>query len=793
METMPQQIRHLYEFGPFRLDPQRRVLLCANEPVALTPKAVETLIVLVQNRQRVISKDELMKLLWPDSFVEESNLSQNIFLLRKALGDSTQERRYILTVPGRGYQFTETVREIGKEDEEESLVVATHTRSQVTVERVVAASGRRLLIAAGVASLVFVTVLAGVLFRNRRVPAVSLSDEDTIVLADFANSTGDAVFDDTLKQGLTVSLSQSPLLNILPNSKVNQILQQMTRPANTSLTAEISRELCLRAGSKAYVQGSIASLGSEYVLGLKAINCQTGDVLAQEQVTAARKEKVLEALGAAATHLRAGLGESVATVQRLNVPLEQATTPSLEALQAHTQGRRVYLTHGMAAAIPYFEHAIALDPNFASAYLFLGVAYSNLNQSDRSRFYVTKAYELRDRVSEREKFSISAYYNMQVTGDLDRAVEVYREWIASYPRNQGALINLGQTYAQEGQFEKAVELARRATQYEKSVIVYENIALYLIKLNRFDEASKTLQEAHYLNFDDDAMHLHGYRLAFLEGDEHGMDEHAAWFNDKPDYVHEILGARADREAYSGHLKTARQWTDRAVDGAKRVGNAESAAFARADSALREALFGNFQFARRESAAALALAPASQATLREIGLAYALADDSKHAESIANELGTTLPRGTIVQALVLPMIRAKLELDRNHPEKAIQILDAARPYEYGDNLNGCAFSAYLRGQAYLAAQQASAAADQFRAILDHRGVVLMCPTAALARLGLARSLALELVQDQAHHQGDATRDREKALAAYREFLTLWKDTDPDIPIWKQAATEAAKLQ
>lgn len=733
-----------------------------------------------------------MKLLWPDSFVEESNLSQNIFLLRKALGDSTQERRYILTVPGRGYQFTEMVREIRQEEEEESLVVASHTRSQITVESLVPEKGRRFWVVAGVAGLVLVAASAGVLLRNRKVRAASLSTEDTIVLADFANSTGDAVFDDTLKQGLTVSLSQSPFVNILPNSRVNQTLQQMARPANTPLTAEVSRELCLRAGSKAYVQGAIASLGSEYVLGLKAINCQTGDVLTQQQVTAARKEKVLDALGGAATRLRAGLGESLASVQRLNVPLEQATTPSLEALQAHTQGRRVSLTHGMAAAIPYFEHAIALDPNFAGAYLSLGVAYSNLNQFARSRFYVTKAYELRDRVSEREKYSITGYYNLQVTGDFDRAIQAYQEWIASYPRNQGALINLGQTYAQDGQYEKAVELARRATQYEKSVIAYENIALYLIKLNRFEEGSKTLQEAHALNFDDDAMHLHSYRLAFLHDDEHGMEEQAAWFNGKPDYQHEILHARADREAYAGHLKAARQFTDQAVDLARRVDNTESAAFARADSALREALFGNIDLARRESAAALSLAPESQAIQREVGIAYALANDSKRAQSIADELSKASPRGTVVQALVLPVIRAKLELDSNHSEQAIQLLDAARPYEYGDNLNGCAFSAYLRGQAYLAAGQPSAAADQFRAILDHRGDVLMCPTAALARLGFARALALQVVQDHAR-QGDATAAREKARAAYREFLTLWKDADPDMPVYKQAQFEFAHLR
>jgi len=785
---MSQQIRHLYEFGPFRLDPQRRVLLCANEPVSLTPKAIETLIVLVQNRQRVVSKDELMKLLWPDSFVEESNLSQNIFLLRKALGDSTQERRYILTVPGRGYQFTEAVREVGQQEEAESLVVASHSRSTVVVER---AAHRPVWLWVSAAILLVVligAVLAEVVIRNRKERAARLSTEDTIVLADFANSTGDAVFDDTLKQALGVSLGQSPFLNILPNSRVNQTLQQMTRPANASLTAEVARELCVRAGSKAYVQGAIASLGSEYVLGLKAINCQTGDLLAQEQVTADRKEKVLEALGGAATRLRAGLGESLATVQRLDVPLDQATTSSLEALKAYTQGRKVFLSNGPAAAIPIYEHAIALDPKFASAYVSLAVMYSNMNQLARARSSMTKAYELRERISEREKYIITSYYNLRVTGDLDKAIQAYQEWIDNYPHSQGALINMGQAYAEEAQYEKGVASARRSTLYEKNSTAYGNIALYLIKLNRFDEAQKTLEEARSLNFDDDAMRLNYYRLAFLKGDDHGMDEQAGWFDHKADYQDEFLGTQAQRAAYSGRLKEARELTDRAVDAAKRADNTESAAFARTDSALREALFGNFQLARHDAAAALALAPDSQAVERDVGLAYALAGDSTHAQSIADDLGKNLPQSTIVQAIVLPAIRAKLEMDRAHPAQAIKLLDAARQYEFGDNLNGCAYSAYLRGQAFLRAGDPSSSAEEFRRILNHRGVVLLCPTGALARLGLARALATQASKD---HAGGAAWV--EAHSAYEGFLSLWKDADPDTPILRAAKAEYAKLQ
>jgi len=636
---------------------------------------------------------------------------------------------------------------------------------------------------------VVVAVLIGGLVRYRHAQAAKLNDQDTIVLADFANSTGDPVFDDTLKQALTVSLSQSPFLNILPNSKVNQTLKQMTRAVNTPLTSEIAQEVCLRAGSKAYVAGAIAALGNEYVLGLKAANCETGDILAQEQITAAKKEKVLDSLGEAASRMRAQLGESLATVQRLNVPLDQGTTPSLEALKNFTDGRHVLLSKGAAAAIPYYERAVALDPKFASAYLSLGVAYNNLNQFARSHAAVTKAYELSDHVSEREKYVITSYYYMQVTGNLNKAIEIYEEWLANYPHSVGALINLGQTYAQEGQYEKAVELARRATLYEKSTIAYGNIGLYQIKLNRFDDARKTLEEEHSLNFDDDAMHLNYYRLAFLQGDERSMDEHAAWFDGKPDYQDEMLRSRSQKAAYSGHLKEARELTDRAADAAKRADNVESAAFARTDSALREALVGNFQQARREAAAALALAHDSQAVEREAGLAYALAGDSAHAQAIADDLAKNLPEDTVVQSTLLPAIRAKLGLERKRPSESIALLEASRAYEFGDNLDGCAYSAYLRGEALLSNGDARASADEFQRILDHRGVVQLCPTGALARLGLARALAAQAAKDQSG--GGSARD--KARDAYREFLSLWKDADPEVPILQEAKAEYASLK
>jgi tetratricopeptide (TPR) repeat protein len=360
--------------------------------------------------------------------------------------------------------------------------------------------------------------------------------------------------------------------------------------------------------------------------------------------------------------------------------------------------------------------------------------------------------------------TISSYYNMQVTGNLDKSIQIYQEWLANYPHSVGALVNMGQAYAEEGQYEKGIELAQRACKYEKSNIVYGNIALYQIKLNRFDEARKTLEEAGSLNFDDDAMHVNSYRLAFLQDDEHGMDEHASWFDAKPEYQSEMLRVRSQRTAYAGHMKQAREFTVRAVDTSQRVDNIESAAFAHTDSALREALYGNFPLARREAAAALALAHDSRAVEREAGLAYVLAGDSTHAQAIANDLAKNLPEDTIVQSVVLPAIRAKLEIDRNHPDQAITLLESARPYEFGDILNGCAYSAYLRAQALLRSGKPSPAADDFRRILDHRGVVLSCPTGAAARLGLARALKMQAGSDRA-----ASTEREQAREAYRNFF------------------------
>jgi len=618
---------------------------------------------------------------------------------------------------------------------------------------------------------------------------VKLTDKDTIVLADFANSTGDAIFDDTLKTALSISLNQSPFLNVLSETKVAATLQMMSRPTGARLTSEVARELCLRAGSKTYIAGSIGSMGSEYVLGLKAVNCQNGDTLAQAQVTAASKEKVLDTLGEAASKLRTELGESLETVQKFDVPLAEATTSSLEALKAYSLAGKAQSEKGSAAALPYFQRAIELDPNFAMGYSGVGVMYSNLNETGRASEYLTKAFQLRERASEREKLHITAVYYQMVTGELGKAVQTYQEEIESYPREYRAYNNLGEVYNAQGQNDKAVDITKQGLRLEPdSVYSYGNLATDALALQRFDEARQAIHEAQARKLDDSLMHAVLYALAFLGSDSAAMAEQQQWFVGKPD-ENFGLALASDTEAYGGHLAKARELTKRAMDSAIRVDNKESGAIWQANAALREAAFGNPAEARQKAAEALKLAPASQVVDSETALAFAMAGDTGRAESLAQDLGKRFPLDTQLQSLWLPAIQAQLALngDRKNPTTALNALQAASAIELGD---GCLYHVYIRGEAYLVAGQGSAAATEFQKILDHSGLVWNCWTGALARLGVARANALESKTSQG---ADADAARVRALAAYKDFLTLWKDADPDIPILKQAKAEYAKLQ
>jgi tetratricopeptide (TPR) repeat protein len=471
------------------------------------------------------------------------------------------------------------------------------------------------------AILLALILAAGLYYRSRQQTAHQPTEKDTIVLADFANSTGDAVFDDTLKTALSVSLNQSPFLNVLSDNKVAATLKLMSRSADTKLTPEVTRELCQRAGSKAYIAGSIANLGSEYVLGLKALNCESGDPLAEQQVTAASKEKVLDALGEAASKLRGELGESLATVQKFDVPLAEATTSSLEALKAYSLGENAYREKGGAAALPYHHRAIELDPNFAMGFDAVGADYVSLAEVGRASDYMTKAFQLREHASERERLTIIAGYYSTVTGEVDRAAHAYEEILQEYPRDYRAHLDLGNQYPSLGQYEKGAESYRESLRLAPdNVAPYDDLANTLLSLQRFNETRQVVQEMPTQKMESSIMHNVLYALAFIGADSNAMAEQQHWFAGKPEYENFGLALASDTEAYAGHLAKARELTKRATDSAIRTDGKENGAIWQANAAIVQAAYGNATEARQSAAEALKLVSTSQGVEVESALA-----------------------------------------------------------------------------------------------------------------------------------------------------------------------------
>jgi serine/threonine protein kinase/tetratricopeptide (TPR) repeat protein len=634
-----------------------------------------------------------------------------------------------------------------------------------------------------------VLAVAGAVIRYylHRHETSRLSDKDTIVLADFANSTGDPLFDDTLKQATTLALQQSPFLSTVSDEDVRSTLKLMSRPPNSTLTPDIARELCQREGSKAYVAGAIGTLGSEYVLGLKAIDCQNGETLAREQVTAASRDKVLDALSQAATKLRAELGESLLTIGKFDLPLNQ-TTASLEALKEYNLAMKL-INQGPAAMLPHDLRAIQIDPNFAMAYVAAAEDYAEMNQPGRAAEYFTKAFQLRDHANELENLQIASMYYSQVTGELDKAEQTFQKLIASYPRVGQAYGNLAAVYEKRGQYEQALKATREAFRLLKapSWEGYMARANQELSLQLFEEARQTLKTAQVRKFDTDGIHTMLYALALATGDSNGLHDQSAWFASQPEYQAEGMALDSGSEAYAGRLNRARNLTRKASDAALKIDDKEAAAVWWGDAAIGEALFDNATQARWAAIRALELAPESLDVDEEAALAFAMVGDRVRAQSLRQALDTRFPLNTEVQSLWLPTIDAQMELTGKKPAAAIIRLQATASMELG--VGACLYPAFVRGEAYLAAGQGNAAAAEFQKILDHSGIVWSCETGALAHLGLARANALEVATEKGV-AADAARAR--SLAAYREFFELWKDADPDIPILKQAKTEFAKL-
>ncbi len=608
-----------------------------------------------------------------------------------------------------------------------------------------------------------------------------LTDRDTIILADFINTTGDSVFDDTLKQGLSVQLEQSPFLNLVSEHRVNEALKLMGRPAGDRLTPEVTREVCQRTGSKAMLAGSIAGLGSQYVIGLKAVNCDMGDVLAEAQEQAASKEAVLKALDAAAVRLRSKLGESLSSVEKYATPVEEATTPSLEALKAYSLGVKTNSAKGETASLPFFQRAVDLDPKFATAYARMAGAYSDLNEGGQAAEYARKAYELREKVSERERFTIEGRYYVSATGELEKLAQSDGLWQQTYPSDRLPHTRLGFVFASLGNWEKALEEWRAALRLDPDDSVTSALlGLAYMSLNRLDEAEAVYGQAEERKLESEVLLQYRYWLAFLKGDAARMAQFASAAMGKPGSEDLLLAMQADTEGWYGQLKNAHELTRRAMDSAERNNAKETAAAYQAAAALREVGSGNREQARTEAHAALKLAP--NRDVRAIAaLALARAGDTAGAEKLAAELDKRFPLDTLVQTYWLPTIRAGVALERKDPNGAIELLKVASTIELSSitaELTIFLCPVYVRGEAYLMLHDGKAAAE-FQKFIDHRGVAMNFPWGALARLGLARAYSFE-------------GDRTKARAAYQDFLTFWKDADPDIPILKEAKAEYAKL-
>ena len=787
---MANAVRQFYEFGPYRIDPDHRQLTRESKPVPLQPKAFDLLLVLVLNSERLVPKDDLMKAVWPGTFVEESNLAQNISVLRKTLGDTVGENRYVVTVPGRGYRFAEKVQIVEEggivTGEEDKLIVESHTRSRLVVEEqqgvnALAAKPRRLR-GLVLGSLLCVLVATGAYLYTHRAP--KLTEADTIVLADFDNKTGDAVFDDALRQGLSAQLAQSPFLNLLSDSRAAQTLALMGRPKYAPLTPELAREVCQRTASAAVLDGSIAQIGTHYLLTLKAAACSTGDSLASIEAEASDKNHVLDALGKIASEMRGKLGESLASVQKYDVQPSDVTTPSLEALRAYSLAVRAMQSARPAESVTLFREAIRIDPNFAEAYSGLATNYFNMGEASQAEENGRKAYELRGHVSEREKLSMEMHYAAFVTRNFEEARKSAQAAIQIYPRASGPMANLDVFDTYLGEYDESLTMSKKVMELAQgSMQVYTNLMIDYLHENRLDEAEAVAREASNHRLDAAFLHDTLYQIKFLRRDTAGMQHEAetalAFARDGLDDL--MFYYESDTVAYGGEFAKARELTARAVDCTVRGGQKETAAEYQAESAVREALAGNSSAARQQAERALALSKGRDA-MAIAGIALALAGDTAGATRIADDLEKRFPEDTVMHYNSLPVMRASIALRSGDSAKAIAALTVSTPHELGQAAQQATFvlyPVYVRGLAYLAAKQGVAAAGEFHKVVNHWGLVQNEPIGALAHLGLGRAYVL-------------SGDTSKAQAAYREFFALWKDADSDIPILNQARAEYAKL-
>ena len=776
-------------FGSFRLDAAQHLLFRDGELVPLSRKAADILLVLVEEHGRLVEKEELMRRVWPDSFVEESNLAVHISQLRKTINEQDSLHR-IETIPRRGYRFVGDVKRGGEPAEGSSAAAAI-----VTPEAAVALTAPQAAPVAeapvteprpeprfpGWVAAVACVVVAGVaglgwwLRGNQHVrsgqAAAAAAPKHNLLLGSISNNTGDPIFDTTLREAIQIELEQSPYLTLVPESRIQKSLRLMGRPADNPLTADVAREVCQRNAGEAVLDGWIARLGAQYVIGLRAVNCRTGDHMSDLQTTADGKEQVLKALGDITGQLRAKLGESLSTVQKFDTPIEEATTPSLEALQAYSIGRATMVQKGESAScLPFFQRAIRLDPDFAVAYAALGNAYSNLGETGQAAENIRKAYALREHVSEHERLYIESHYYQFVTGDLGKASQAYELWAATYPADEAPRTNLAVIYSNLGKVDQSLAQAKQAVAIAPDDgQTWANLVDAYISLNKPEDALATAKQAMARGLDTPELRLFLYDAAFLRHDQAGMQEQLTWASGEPGVEDAFLNDQASDAAFSGHLEQARALTARAIEAARHAGENETAAGYAVEAAMREALLGNQAEAKKMGEEALSLAK-DRDTRYGAAAAFALAGAADRALAIAGQLNEEFPEDTFVQDLYLPVIRGAIAIEQKDPGRALKALEPAIPYELG--IASAVLPAYVRGEAYLGAGDGTHAAVEFQKVIDHPGVVLNSMIGPLATLQLARAYR-------------AAGNLDKAQAAEEQFLANWKDADRNLALVEQA--------
>jgi eukaryotic-like serine/threonine-protein kinase len=777
----------IISFGSFEADVSSQELRKQGIRLRLPRQSFQILRMLLERPGELVSREELRAALWPsDTFVDfEHGLNAAINRLRETLGDEAGNPRYVETLPRRGYRYIGpiqkpveevTVAEAQPAAQEDTPPAAVPSETPAPLPEAETQPGAGWLFRYVVPIVVVSLLATAFAFVAHFGRTAKITDKDPIVMTDFANSTGDAVFDDTLRQGLIVQLEQSPLLNVVQENTIHETLRFMGRKPGDRLTKEDWREVCERSNSTTLLSGSIAVLGSQYVIGLNAEECKTGRHLADEQVQVASKEEVLKGLGKAASSLRKKLGENVASLQKFDLPLEQVTTPSLEALQAYTRGQKTFDEKGFTLAIPFFQRAIELDPNFATAYEFQAVAYRNLGRDDLGRPLIEKAYALKERASERERLLISSIYTQWILGDVQKDIEILQMMAQTFPRASVAHLLLGAEYSLLGRYADAINEEHEALRLDRpSAVDYSLLALCYLRSGQPDEAEKTLKEgmAHYPGLA--YYEANFYELAFLHGDTARMEQALASVAGK-DNEPAMLEMQANTEAYHGRMGRSRQYSKRAIELSRGSGSRSLVALRESLAAMREAEVGDYALAHQHVDAALKEKP-DGVVLPMIAQLLAITGDSARAGSFCRTLQKDNPSNTFIRELWLPLIYAEMASQGNDPTSALTAVEPALAFNFG---SARLYPAYFRGQVFLQAHDGAAAAAEFQKVIDNPTVVANLPYGALARLGLARAYAL---------QGDGGRARD----AYKEFLMVWEDADEDVPVLKEAQAEYAKLQ